>query len=308
MFTVCHRLLRLTAVLLAGGFAASVLTPLPTASAIPAKTAQLDHGGLPRTYVVHAPLGVERPSALVINLHAAGGTGGGQAALTHYDAVADANGFVVAYPDGIDLSWADGRGASVPDRQGVDDVGFISALTSKLAADYGIPGGRVFITGLSAGAFMANRMACERADLFAAVAPVAGTLGTNVACNPSRPVSVFATHGTVDPIVPYGGGGMTGRGGASTVVAAPAMADRWRQVDGCPPPVDETLFGAGYGQQIQRTTSAPCAAGTAVVFNRVDGGGHTWPGAPALMDAAGATTNVIDASVASWQFFDTHGR
>ena len=52
------------------------------------------------------------------------------------------------------------------------------------------------------------------------------------------------------------------------------------------------------------TTSAPCAAGTAVVFNRVDGGGHTWPGAPALMDAAGATTNVIDASVASWQFFD----
>jgi polyhydroxybutyrate depolymerase len=33
----------------------------------------------------------------------------------------------VAYPDGIELSWADGRGASVPDREGIDDVGFLGA-------------------------------------------------------------------------------------------------------------------------------------------------------------------------------------
>lgn len=53
-------------------------------------------------------------------------------------------GFVVAYPDGIDASWADGRGASVPPA-GVDDVGFLSALIGKLSADYGIPPGRVFM-------------------------------------------------------------------------------------------------------------------------------------------------------------------
>jgi polyhydroxybutyrate depolymerase len=45
--------------------------------------------------------------------------------------------------------------------------------------------------------------ACDRADLIAAVAPVAGTLGINVPCNPSRPVSVLQTHGTADPVVPY---------------------------------------------------------------------------------------------------------
>lgn len=303
MLTPISRLHARTAILLACGLALLAAAPIPAASA-----ARFDFGGAPRTYVLHVPAGVERPSALVVNLHAAGANGGAQAALTHYDAVADAHGFAVVYPDGIDASWADGRGASVPDRQRVDDVGFVSALVGKLVADYGIAPGRVFVTGLSAGAFMANRLACDRADLFAAVAPVAGTLGAGVPCNPSRPVSVFETHGSADPIVPYGGGGMTGRGGTSTVIGAPAMVDRWRQVDGCPPPVEDTLFSAAYGTQVQRSTSAPCAAGTAVVFNRVDGGGHTWPGAPAGPDAAGATTNAFDASEASWQFFDAHGR
>lgn len=182
-----------------------------------------------RTYRLHLPAGGP-PSGLVVNLHAAGATGADQAALTHYDAVGDAYGFAVVYPDGIDYSWADGRGASVPDRQGVDDVGFISTLVDRLVAENGIPRGRVYATGLSAGGFMANRLACDRADLFAAIAPVAGTLGTNVGCNPVRPVSVLATYGTADPVVPFNGGPMTGRGGGSTVVSGPAMVDRWRQI------------------------------------------------------------------------------
>lgn len=79
----------------------------------------------------------------------------------------------------------------MPDRQGVDDVGFLSALIGKLSADYGIPPGRVFATGMSAGGFMATRLACDRADLVSAIAPVAGTLGSGVRCAPSRPVSVM---------------------------------------------------------------------------------------------------------------------
>jgi polyhydroxybutyrate depolymerase len=232
---------------------------------------ELTFGGLPRTYQLHVPAG--SPAGLVINLHGAGQTGGMQEALTNYDAAADQHGFVVAYPDGIDFSWADGRGASVPDRQGVDDVGFLATLASQLSHDYGIAPGRVFVTGMSAGAFMATRLACDRADLVSAIAPVAGTLGVSVPCAPSRPVSVLQTHGTADPVVPFNGGTMLGRGGYSDVVAAPAMAQRWRDIDGC--------GGAG------------CADGTDVVFVPVDGLGHTWPG---------------DASQASAQFFATHGR
>src|SRR6476646_613707 len=119
------------------------------AFALPAGDApgELMFGGLPRTYQVYVPAGVDHPAGLVVNLHGAGMTGTEQAALTNYNGVADQYGFVVAYPDGIDFSWADGRGASVPDRQGVDDVGFLVALVDRLSRDYGIPPGRVLARG-----------------------------------------------------------------------------------------------------------------------------------------------------------------
>lgn len=288
--------------------ASLVPTCVAPASAAPFAAAQFDFGGLARTYSLHVPAGLDHPSGLVVNLHAAGATGQQQAALTNYDAVSDAYGFVAVYPDGIDLSWADGRGASEPDRRGIDDVGFLSALIGKLVADFGIDPGRVFVTGLSAGAFMANRLACDRADLVAAVAPVAGTLGVNVPCNPARPVSVLQAHGTADPVVPYDGGPMTGRGGSSDILSATAMSDRWRQADGCPAPVQDALPSAGDGTDTRRSTSSPCAAGTTVVLLTVDGGGHTWPSAPDVLTTVGSTTHTFNASFASWQFFDAHAR
>ena len=284
---------------------------VPRVAAAPRSATSIDFGGLSRTYELHVPAGANHPTGLVVNLHAAGATGREQEALTHYDSVADAHGFLVVYPDGIDASWADGRGASLPDRQGVDDVGFVSALVTKLVADYGVDPGRGFATGLSAGGFMATRLACDRADLFAAIAPVAGTLGSNVPCGPSRAVSVMQTHGTADPIVPFDGGPMTGRGGDSVVIAAPALADRWARTDGCQDaPSDTMLADTGDGTRTHRLVYQGCAGGTSVVFMRVDGGGHTWPGVPAVLPAAevGPPSQAFDASEASWQFFAAHGR
>ncbi len=219
--------------------------------AAPASAGQpgrLDVGGLARTYSLHVPPGLEHPAGLVVNLHGAGSIGAGWEWETNYDAVADRHGFVVVYPDGIDFSWADGRGASVPDRTGVDDVGFITGLVAKLVSDFGIEPGHVYATGMSAGAFMVNRLACERADVFAAVAPVAGTLGVNMGCAPSRPVAVLETHGTADPVVPFNGGPMVGRGGPSDIISATELAARFRQ------------------------------AGGDVVLKQIDGLGHIWPG------------------------------
>jgi len=240
-------------------------------------------GAQARTYQVHVPPGVDRPRGLVINMHGAGMTAGEQAALTNYNAVCDQHGFVVVYPDGIDLSWADGRGASTPDRQGVDDVGFLVALADKLTAEYNIEPGHVFATGMSAGAFMAERLACQRADVVMAIAPVAGSLGSGYSCNPSQPVSVFATNGVADPVGPYNGGGMVGRGGPSDIVAPAALAGRWRDLNDCPAPVEDSPSPG-----VRRSTAAGCAGGTEVVFVSVDGGGHEWFGG---------------ASQASGQFF-----
>jgi polyhydroxybutyrate depolymerase len=262
--------------------------------------ASLMFGGLRRTYLVHAPAGGERPAGLVINLHGTGGSGATQAATTHYDTVADRLGLVVVYPDGIDRTWADGRGVEKPDRKGVDDVGFLSALAERLVRDYGIDPGHVFATGMSAGAFMTNRLACDRPDLIAAIAPVSGTLGTGVSCAPSRPVAVLETHGTADRVVPYDGGTMHGRGGPSHILSATGMASRWRRVDGCPAPVQDPLPNTDDGTSVQRLSAAGCAGGTAVVLLTVDGGGHTWPRGP--VDGA------ADISLASGQFFLQHAR
>ena len=270
-------------------------------------SATFEFGGLSRTYLVHVPPG--HPTGLVVNLHGGGSNGSQQERLTNFDAIADANGFVVVYPDGIDNNWADGRGASEPDRRGVDDVGFLTALAGKLQNEHGIDPGHVFATGMSNGGFMANRLGCDRADVFAAVAPVAGTLGAGVACNPSRPVAVLEVHGTADPLVPFNGGTMRGRGGTSDIVSAPAMVDRWRTADGCQgAPASETLPGTGDGTVVHRFASTSCAAGTAVVFYQVDDGGHTWPGGPQYLPKAiiGPTTHAFGASDAIGQFFAAH--
>jgi polyhydroxybutyrate depolymerase len=283
------------------------------ASAAPGRDAPggLTFGGLQRTYLVHAPAGLANPTGLVLNLHGAGATGGEQAAITNFNAVADQHGFVVVYPDGLDRSWADGRGAPAPDRQGVDDVGFLVALVDQVTQDYRIDRSRVFATGMSAGAFMATRLACERADVVAAIAPVAGTLASALPCAPSRPVSVLQVHGTADPVVPYGGGVMVGRGGVSDIVAAPAMAERWRALDGCPAPaVSDGPVDGGDGTRVERVATSGCAGGTEVDFVRIDGGGHTWPAGRFSLPAAsvGPTTRAFDASQASGQFFALHGR
>jgi polyhydroxybutyrate depolymerase len=269
----------------------------------------LQFGGLTRTYLVHVPPG--SPHGLVLNLHGGGGTGAGQRGLTDFDSVADVNNLLVVYPDGYDKSWNDGRGASPASRRHVDDVGFLVALVSKLQSDYNIAPGRVFAAGMSNGGFMSNKLACDRADVFAAIASVAGTLGVAVACNPSRPVSVLDAHGTADPVVPFKGGSVRGRGGVSHSISVSTLVDKWRSVDGCQgDPTKQELPDVGDGTFVRRFDSTACADSTEVVFYQIDNGGHTWPGGKQYLPKAiiGPTTRGFDASEAIAQFFLAHGR
>jgi polyhydroxybutyrate depolymerase len=273
-------------------------------------TGTLDVGGRRRDYVLHVPALLADPVPLVFVLHGGGGTAAGMEDLTGHDRVADQAGVLVAYPQGTDDNWADGRGADEPDRNQVDDVAFFDALITKLHDEYRVDPGWVFATGLSNGAFMSNRLGCDLADRIAAIAPVAGTLGVDVTCRPARPVSVLAVHGTSDPIVPYGGGEMRGRGGRSTIVSAPALAARWRNLDRCPDPVETSLPDPRDGTSVTRSEAAPCAEGTAVELYTVTGGGHTWPSGKQYLPVVliGRTTTAVDADEVTWQFFAAHHR
>ncbi|OBI85179.1 extracellular catalytic domain type 1 short-chain-length polyhydroxyalkanoate depolymerase [Mycobacterium asiaticum] len=269
----------------------------------------LPYGGLNRTYLVHVPPGP--PVGLVLNLHGGGGTGAGQRGLSNFDSIADANGFLVVYPDGYDKSWADGRGAAPADRKHLDDVGFLVSLVNKLRSDYNVPAGHIFATGMSNGGFMSNRLACDHAELFAAIAPVSGTLGIGVPCNPSRPVSVLDAHGTGDSVVPYNGGAVRGRGGISHAISVNSLLDRWRAVDRCPgDPSSQELPNVGDGTVVRRFDSRPCADNTEVVHYRIETGGHTWPGGKQYLPKAviGSTTRAFDGSEVIAEFFLSHGR
>jgi polyhydroxybutyrate depolymerase len=251
---------------------------------------------------------VEPQAPLVLALHGRQGQGKNQAQLTGFDAVADAGGFIVVYPDGVERSWADGRGTTPADEQNVDDVGFLTALVDHFIGKFAADRRRVYAAGMSNGAMMSYRLACERADRFAAIAPVAAQMGQRLAerCAPSRPVSVISFVGTADPLVPFEGGEVSGDRGP--VISAAASRGKWAVFNGCEQgpavtqepdraPTDET--------RVRREVHGSCREGSEVVFYVVEGGGHAWPGGTRYLREwiIGRTSRDIDASRTAWEFF-----
>ena len=272
--------------------------------------------GKTRTYLLHVPAASDssKPRPLVLALHGRLGTGAGQASLSHLDQVADAHGFLVAYPDGLDRSWADGRGGSPSDKNGVDDVKFLSQLIDQLATQYNVDRSRVYATGMSNGGFMSARLACDLSDKIAAVAIVAASLPTNVAaaCQPAKPVSVMILQGTNDPLVPFNGGALGRNGDRGHVLSHELSVRRWVALDHCAttPHTQHNPDTAGDGTSIDVEVFSDCAGGNEVRGYTVRKGGHAWPGGTQYLPELiiGKTTRNMDASEVLWDFFSHHSR
>src|SRR5688572_29721389 len=144
-----------------------------------------------RSYHVHVPPSYDpkKPMPVVIALHGAGMNGKMMKLYSDLDKKADAAGFIVVYPDGTGtgsfLTWNSG-GLRLGAR-GADDVAFIRKMLDDLAGVAAIDSKRVFATGMSNGGMMSYRLAAELSDRIAAIAPVAGTMGTAKA-EPKGPV------------------------------------------------------------------------------------------------------------------------
>jgi polyhydroxybutyrate depolymerase len=274
------------------------------------------HGGRTRSYGLFSPpRGDSRPStSLLLVLHGGGGKGSGLEKLTdgHFNTLAARDTAVIVYPDAVGGHWRDGRttGKRAGDEP-VDDVGFLSALAEDVAARFHVDRRRIFVTGASNGGLMAHRLACERADLFAGIAPVMSAMGAEVAarCAPSRPVAVLAINGTEDPLIPYNGTEVRFlseyHGDRLTV---PATIEKWVSLDGCTGPTHETPLPDTDGSDhttIRRETHGLCRGGALVELYTVDGGGHTWPGGePYLTEGlVGRTSRDLNACDVIWSFF-----
>jgi polyhydroxybutyrate depolymerase len=179
-------------------------------------------------------------------------------------------------------------GGGMPNR---DDVGFARALVDTISKAACIDSKRVYSTGMSNGGFMSHRLACEAADLFAAVVPVAGVQGLPN-CQPSRAVPVMHFHGTGDTTVPYDNStGFSGEG-----LNVPDMMARWGTRDGCSKGPD-TTYQMG---TVTCQTWSQCMGGALVTLCSAEGEGHCWPGTPFC--PGGTPTTDISATRDGWNF------
>jgi polyhydroxybutyrate depolymerase len=234
------------------------------------RTVSLPSSVGPRTATVHRPANLARDAPLVVVIHGAGGSGEQVRSAFGWDALADLDGFEVAYPNGLNKYWNAGFCCGVPHARGVDDVGFLHQLVGLLVAQDGVDPHRVYAVGMSNGAMMAYGWACARPGDLAGIGPVAGALVAP--CQPAAPMTVVAVHGTADRNVPLGGG--VGPKSVShypypsvaqslaPFVAADRCAAAPRRTD--QPPVQLSTW--------------TCAGGRDVTLAVVTGLGHEWPG------------------------------
>jgi polyhydroxybutyrate depolymerase len=260
------------------------------------------------------------PVPLVMDLHGYSEGADVHKQMSSLGAFGDAHGFVTVTPQG------QGPVARWDTTLGGKDLKFLGKVLDTTEQQLCIDTNRVFVTGLSNGAFMTSAMACQYSDRIAAVAPVAGVRNIK-GCTPKRAVPIVAFHGTADGFVAYDGGlgqkaldlpapDGSGKKLRDTLTPAQINAQRnpkdsipdimaaWAKRNDCTAGATETKVSA----DVTRLTWS-CPSGGATELYRVTGGGHAWPGSAfstAVGSVVGHTTMSIDADEIMWRFFVAH--
>jgi polyhydroxybutyrate depolymerase len=263
------------------------------------KSGTLEIGGLTRNYFVHVPRDYngKAPLPIVFVLHGATQSARSAERMSGMSAKADKENFLAVYPSGIGRvpTWNAGACCGPAMQQNIDDVAFFRALIRKLEHDYPIDSKRIFFTGISNGAMMSYRLACEMADQIAAIAPVEGA--QDLPCHPANPVAVIVFHGTDDHLVPFDGGSTPFQMGSkrSDTPVSDTVAF-WAEEDGCSPTPKHAETA-----EVHTDIYSGCKDSTAVALYAIQGGHHMWPG----LRISG---NDIPATDLMWAFFAAHSK
>lgn len=273
----------------------------------------LTHDALTRTARVYLPANYnhQQPMPAVFVLH--GGFGSGEQIETssaEMNPIADREGFIVIYPDGIEApgplgarTWNGGECCGHAAESNVDDVGFLMTLLDELSRELCLDQRRIYSTGMSNGAIMSYRLASEQAHRIAAIAPVAAPSFAPTH-QPTRQVPILHIHGTDDPNAPLEGG--EGCGFANvTFPPVDQSLQPWRTTNDCQGD-DTELFTIGNG-----TCVALGQCQSPIVRCLLDGSGHSWPGGPPprlnlRRCDGGLHSTSFPASEIIWRFFSHH--
>lgn len=238
-----------------------------------------------RSYVVHLPPDYSPGTAypVVVGFHGGSGRASAFMNLSLLPGAADDAGYVAVFPNGTGLfgllTWNAGNCCGYAVNHDVDDVGFFRRMVADWKGKFSFDPKRVYLTGMSNGSIMAYRLACECADLVAAVAPVAGGLGVEGPA-PTRPVPALHFHGLQDPDYPYWGGPTVSAGTTVNFTGVLDTLGQFANWYGCPPPVDRDD-----GPDV-KVTEWPDPAGQAdspplLSLYTLAQCGHQWPGGTA---------------------------
>lgn len=274
--------------------------------------------GRDRRYGIYVPMAVERRQArvpAVFVLHGAMGDIDRVERYLGFNEVAEAEGFIVVYPEGLQGGWDDGRPDEVRWRKravAADDVGFLDALAAAIGASPLVDRARIYLTGVSNGGYMTTRMACDRGDRFAAFAPLLSSLPAELAgrCRPERPVPVLMINGTRDGLVPWKGIDKAGY----RVLPVLDQARFWAAHNGCAAASEQRLndIDVNDGSTVIHASWSGCRPGGAVEIYAIEGGGHQVPSLRRSVSDflvgvfLGARNRDLESPEVIWHFFRRH--
>ena len=277
-----------------------------------------------RSYSIYVPSTWQTnvSSPLLIALHGLSGWDLQLMDNTGFNNLAEANNFIVVYPNGTGeklgdrgiRSWNGGKvgwctSGNCPPSQisKIDDVGYISKLIDDVSNRYLIDSKRVYLTGHSNGSQLAQRLACQLSNRITAVAVVAGHIAIDT-CNPDSPVSVLQIYGTEDTLNPENGGIAKIAFGIYSYEysSEPVMksVQTMAAANGCSSSYSENNNLSNKDLTIY--TWPGCKNGVVVSSIKIKGASHAWMGHPSQsvdsIKLVGEPYMKIDASKVIWSF------
>lgn len=264
------------------------------------ETKTVTANGKSRNFLVHLPksyTGAE-PLPLVLNFHGLGSNGGQQLLLTGLSSLADREGFIAVAPNAVNGSW-DLPTTNNP--TATTETSYLEAMTKYLKSNYCVDSQRVYSMGLSQGSAMTFLLACAPKSTVAAFGGVGATFYRSQ-CGRSDPAPIIYFHGTKDKVVPINGG----KTPSQPVGPAMTAIEDWAGHNKCARNPAEKV-----DSDITTFTWSNCAGDADVIYHRITGGGHTWPGtdptiAGFMESSLGKTTQTISATESIWEFFEQH--
>ncbi|NUO00380.1 MAG: T9SS type A sorting domain-containing protein [Saprospiraceae bacterium] len=247
--------------------------------------------GVYRTFIVHTPAGYtpDNQYPLVINLHGLNSNAAAQQAYSQFDPVADAENFIVVYPNALEGSWA---------INGESDVNFIIHLIDTLRSRYSL-NDCLFVTGMSMGGFLTYKLACALPQPPTAVAVVSGNMAQPLlnTCFSANGLPVLHFHGTSDPLVDFNG--------TFGIPPVETTIQWWVNENNCSDVPMTTLLPNTHPEDnctVEKYEYTNGSNGSEVIFYKIINGGHTWPGSLSL-SPLGNTNQDIEASELIGSFF-----